>query len=199
MKAKEHQSIRIFRNPLLERCTHVHPLTPLILWTPFIFFLLWQGLARNLIIIEWIAVFLTGLLFWSLTEYLMHRFVFHFPAKSKAANYLVHLFHGLHHDDPNDPSRLVMPPVPAILMISTVYLLLYLWVPDRYFPVFMAAFLVGYLIYDYIHYATHHFSMKSKVGRFLKKHHFHHHFSNHSVKFGVSNPLWDYVFDTYKK
>ena len=50
--------------------------------------------------------------------------------------------------------------------------------------------------YDYIHFATHHFKMSSPAARFLKRYHLQHHFQHHDAKYGVSSPLWDYVFRT---
>ena len=199
VEMKEYQSIRIFKNPLLERCTHVHPLTPLVIWGPVVLCFLWQALKLRLFFFEWVMVFISGLFSWTLIEYLMHRFFFHCSADSKIGRFLVQLFHGFHHDDPQDPTRLVMPPIPAVLILGLGCFWMHGMLPERYSFIFMASFLIGYLGYDYIHYATHHFSMKSRIGRFLKRHHFHHHFTDDSVKFGVSVPLWDYVFGTYKQ
>ena len=42
----------------------------------------------------------------------------------------------------------------------------------------------------------HHFKMNSNVGRYLKKYHLQHHFRHEKSKYGVSNPLWDYIFFT---
>ena len=61
----------------------------------------------------------------------------------------------------------------------------------------MGQFLIDYLIYDYIHYATHHFPMKNRVGRFLKKWHLQHHHTKEPIQYGVSNPLWDYVLGLF--
>ena len=190
------RSIQIFKNPFLERCTHVHPLTPLIIWGPFIGTLLWN--SPDLSLPEWILCPLAGLLFWTLTEYLLHRFVFHFPARSKTGKSLILLFHGHHHNDPSDPTRLVMPPLPAIIFTTIFYFIFKATLPDRFLFPFMAFFMIGYLMYDYIHYASHHFQMKFKPGNFLKHHHLLHHFSDQTCRFGVSSPLWDYVFGTFK-
>ena len=54
--------------------------------------------------------------FWTLTEYWLHRFVFHFEPEKGIGARLHWIIHGVHHDHPNDPLRLVMPPsvsVPA--------------------------------------------------------------------------------------
>ncbi len=197
MKKHTGESIRIFKNPILESFTHVHPIVPLVFWTPVIIFLFYYGaVVQQLTAREFIILFFAGFVLWTFTEYVMHRFVFHWDAKSSAGKYFVFLFHGLHHDDPQDPTRLVMPPVPAVILSGILYLIFSLIFPGRYLQVLMAYFMIGYLCYDYIHYATHHFAMTSKVGKFLRKYHLQHHYSGERSRYGVSSPLWDYMFNT---
>ena len=62
---------------------------------------------------------------------------------------------------------------------------------------FFGFFVVGYLAYDYIHYYVHHFIPKNRVGRYLKQNHMIHHFAADHARWGVSSPLWDFVFRTY--
>ena len=197
MKKHTGQSIRIFKNPILESFTHVHPIIPLLLWTPVILFLLYRGhVVKGVNTFEFIWLFFFGILLWTFSEYALHRYVFHWAAKNRATKYFVFLFHGLQHDDPQDPTRLVMPPVPAILIVAVLWAMFSLVFPVKYIDVIMAYFLVGYLCYDYIHYATHHFAMTSKVGKYLRKYHLQHHYSGERSKYGVSSPLWDYIFKT---
>ncbi len=197
MKNRSHESIRIFKNPILESFTHVHPIIPLLLWVPVIIFLFYRGISlKQVSNLELVILFVFGFLLWTFTEYMLHRFVFHWNAKGKAGKYFVFLFHGLHHDDPQDPTRLVMPPVPAIIIVSLLWLLFSVLFPAKYHEIIMAYFLIGYLCYDYIHYATHHFAMTSFFGKFLRKYHLQHHYSGERSKYGVSSPLWDYVFNT---
>lgn len=194
---KQYESIRIFKSPVLEWCTHVHPIIPLLLWAPVVLFFGYRGVTLfEYTSIEWIGLAVSGLLIWTWTEYALHRWVFHWKTKWSLGERFVFLFHGLHHDDPDDPTRLVMPPVPAILIMSLIYLLFSTFIPANYIEGFMVFFIIGYLCYDYIHYATHHFAMTSKVGRYLRKFHLQHHNSKEESKYGVSNPLWDYVLGT---
>jgi sterol desaturase/sphingolipid hydroxylase (fatty acid hydroxylase superfamily) len=196
-KPKTGESIRIFKNSILESFTHVHPIIPLILWVPVILFLFYRGgTFKEVDSLEFAVLFLAGILLWTITEYVLHRFVFHWDAKTKAGKYFVFLFHGLHHDDPQDPTRLVMPPVPAIIIVSLLWILFKAVFPSKYIEVLMAYFLIGYLCYDYIHYATHHFPMTSKIGRYLRKYHLQHHYAGERSKYGVSSPLWDYILNT---
>ena len=200
MKNNQTQSIRLFKSDFMESLTHVHPITPLVFWAPVILWFFYRSFNSDAISIEMfslVAVF--SLLIWTFTEYTLHRFVFHYKAKSRFGKYIIFLFHGIHHDDPNDKTRLVMPPVPAVMIVSILYFLFKQFIPGQLLNAFMGWFLIGYLIYDYIHYATHHFPMKGKTARFLKKWHIQHHHTKEPVQYGVSNPLWDYIFRTLPK
>lgn len=200
MKKSNTGSIRLFKNDFMESLTHVHPITPLVFWSPVIIWLLKEGLtADGLDVMTFSNVALVALLVWTFTEYFLHRFVFHYKASSRFGKYIIFLFHGIHHDDPSDKTRLVMPPVPAVIIVSGLYLFFKLFVPALFLKTFMGWFLIGYLIYDYIHYATHHFPMTSAVGKYLRKWHLQHHHTKESVQYGVSNPLWDYIFGTIPK
>ena len=194
---KPYPSIRLFENDFLERLSHVHPITPLVMWAPIATWLLWRGLAvYQLPGAALVAVVLAGMATWTFSEYALHRFLFHFKAKSKAGQWLVYLFHGNHHDDPKDKSRLVMPPAGAIPIMALLYLLFGLVIPQPWIQPFCGGFIIGYLVYDYIHYSTHHFPMKNPVARFLKHYHLKHHYSGETGRYGVSSPLWDWVFGT---
>ena len=170
MKKAGESSIRLFKSDFMESLTHVHPITPLIFWSPVICYFLYQGLVvDSLSTTSFFVTAFVSLLVWTFTEYFLHRFVFHYNASSRFGKYIIFLFHGIHHDDPNDKTRLVMPPVPAVMIVTALYFFFKAFVPAVYLNTFMGWFLIGYLVYDYIHYATHHFPMKSKTARFLKK------------------------------
>ncbi|MFZ8934547.1 MAG: sterol desaturase family protein [Bacteriovoracaceae bacterium] len=196
-KKNDKSSIRLFESNILESFTHVHPITPLLLWTPIVLFLFYKSHTtfHHSAVIN-ITVFVVAGLVWTLTEYVLHRYAFHYPAKSEWGKKIIYLFHGIHHDDPDDATRLVMPPLPGLLIMFMISNFFKLFVPAEYFYLFMGGFICFYLCYDYIHYATHHFRMTSKVGRYLKSYHLKHHYTKDPVKYGVSNPLWDYVFGT---
>jgi sterol desaturase/sphingolipid hydroxylase (fatty acid hydroxylase superfamily) len=194
---KAHQSIRLFENDFLERLTHVHPIVPLLFWSPVVVWLLWRSFAMHqLPLLPVLGIGVLGLVTWTLTEYCLHRFVFHYPARSRVGKWFVYLFHGNHHDDPRDKTRLVMPPAGAIPIMAALFFLFGLVIPAPWIEPFGAFFIVGYLIYDYIHYATHHFPMKNPVAKYLRRHHLKHHYSGERGRYGVSSPLWDFVFGT---
>jgi sterol desaturase/sphingolipid hydroxylase (fatty acid hydroxylase superfamily) len=193
------QSSRLFKNPVLEALTHVHPSVPFIVWIPIVLYFLYFTATQTESTPGFIALyFVLGTLFWTITEYGMHRYVFHFPATSKAGKYLVFLFHGIHHDEPNDATRLVMPPVVSLVLGSAFYYLFkFALGPVNAMP-FFSGFISGYLVYDYMHFAIHHFRPRTEFGKKIKKHHMEHHFLEKGGKWGVSNTLWDHVFGTMK-
>lgn len=188
------ESVRLFRSDWLELFTHVHWSVPIILYVPVsLHFLLRPSAATRAVAA---LLFASGVLFWTFTEYLLHRFVFHYQPSSAWGRRIHFLAHGVHHDYPNDSTRLVMPPSVSVPLAILFYGFFSLLIPVRFLPTFFAGFLLGYVCYDTIHYATHHAPMKGKLGRWLKHHHLRHHYLDNGRGFGVSTPLWDYVFGT---
>src|SRR2546421_8605902 len=102
-------SPRMFDSEFFERLSRVHPIVPPLIFGPAIVFLLVEGVARGA---GWAtpAWLLGGYVFWTLTEYWLHRIVFHFEPEKGIGARLHWIIHGVHHDHPNDPMRLVMPP-----------------------------------------------------------------------------------------
>ncbi len=90
-----------------------------------------------------------------------------------------------------------MPPAGALPIIVVLWLIFNLVLPAPWAEPFTGFFIIGYLIYDYIHYATHHFPMRHPALQFLKHYHMRHHFSKDPGRYGVSSPIWDLVFGTY--
>ena len=169
------ERVRLFENDPLERLSRVHPLAPLRLWMPLIATILWRTLTLHRLQPEVVAA-VTGLFVWSLTEYLVHRFVLHFAGASPAGRRLQFIVHGVHHEAPDDPTRLLMPPAPAIAGFAILYEAL----PGRARPrigrAFSAGFLMSYLIYDYVHFAGHRSRPRMGLGRFARRRHMLHHF-----------------------
>jgi dihydroceramide fatty acyl 2-hydroxylase len=195
---RKEQSIRLFRSELLEALTHVHPIVPLIVWGPVAVYLLWRSASVNGIpTAQIVGVGVLGLVVWTLAEYGLHRFVFHFRAQSRVGRYLVFLFHGVHHAAPRDKTRLVMPPAGSIIVMAALYPVFRFAVPAPWIEPFVAFFIIGYLVYDYTHYATHHFPMRTPPLHFLKVYHLQHHYGAEGLRYGVSSPVWDRVFGTY--
>jgi sterol desaturase/sphingolipid hydroxylase (fatty acid hydroxylase superfamily) len=194
------ESARLFESSFLELFTHVHWSVPLIVFLPIVTYFLYQAILNPELSAGAVGLsFAAGVLVWTFTEYILHRYVFHYEPKSFIGKRLHFLLHGVHHDYPNDSLRLVMPPVVSLPLAAIFYYLFLFLVGTTFLPGFFAGFIVGYLCYDMIHYATHHAPMKSKTGLLLKHHHMRHHYQTDDFNYGVSSPLWDFVFRTYQE
>jgi dihydroceramide fatty acyl 2-hydroxylase len=191
-------SPRMFDNDFLDRFTRVHPIVPVVLFVPVILFLAKTGGERAgaAATLGWA---LGGYAFWTLTEYWLHRVVFHFEPEGGIGRRLHWMIHGVHHDHPNDPLRLVMPPSASIPLASAFVALFWFALGPANAPGFAAGFLAGYLAYDMLHYHVHHHRPRTRTGRRLRELHMRHHFQDDGSGFGVSAPYWDHVFGTAPK
>ena len=185
----------MFSSGLLNRFTRVHPAVPVLLYVPVIALLAVTGAGRSGLAGAALLVAL-GYAFWTLTEYWLHRTVFHFEPASRLGRRLHWMLHGVHHDHPNDPLRLVMPPSASVPLAALFCLAFWLVLGSAAAPAFAAGFLGGYLVYDMVHFALHHHTPRSAIGRRLRELHMRHHFQDHERGFGVSAPWWDVVFGT---
>jgi sterol desaturase/sphingolipid hydroxylase (fatty acid hydroxylase superfamily) len=188
----------MFDNPLLEVLSRVHPVVPPALYLPVVTFCLVRAIGHEGLGVAAVAgVFALGLLTWSLAEYLLHRFVFHFQPDTRWGGRLHFIIHGVHHDYPHDPMRLVMPPSVSIpLAVGTFFGFQALLGPAWSLP-FFAGFVIGYLFYDMTHYHIHHHRSQNRLSLLLRRYHYRHHFQQSSRGFGVTSPVWDKVFGTF--
>jgi 4-hydroxysphinganine ceramide fatty acyl 2-hydroxylase len=194
--SNRNESVRMFESDFLEFFSHVHPIAPLVIYLPVLSYLLYVALALRSLALPLVAgLFVAGILIWSFVEYSMHRWAFHYEPRSRWGKRLHFMLHGVHHDYPNDASRLVMPPSVSIPLAFLFYGLFFL-IFGRLAPASFAGFLAGYLFYDELHYATHHFAMKRGLLLWLKRYHMRHHYQDDETAFGVTSPLWDYAFGT---
>ena len=190
------ESTRIFKSSLLEGLSKVHYLVPLFIFIPIIIFFIVQALTHQLGLAGFFVFFLIGLLVWSATEYLLHRFIFHYYPTSNIGKRIHFIFHGVHHDYPKDKKRLVMPLSASIPMATIFYFLFFLVLQQNQLFAFFPGFLLGYLIYDMLHYAMHHYNFKSGIMKKIKQHHMLHHYHDSSKGYGVSSALWDDILQT---
>lgn len=191
------ESVPMFQRRWMDVFSRVHPAVPHLLYVPFIGFLLYLAWRARVPAVYIVSLFALGLFLWTFAEYILHRFVFHFHTKTAFGRRVWFIIHGVHHDYPRDSRRLVMPP-----SVSIPLCVLFYWVfrlsfgPDYMFPVF-AGFVLGYLGYDTLHFASHHWTMKGRFGLYLQHQHLRHHYQDPDRNFGVSSPIWDFVFRTY--
>lgn len=184
---------RQFDSDFLEFFSRCHGSLPLIIYGPIVAYLGYLTFTRtDISVAAALGLVAAGVFIWTFAEYWLHRVVFHFERLPK----LHYFLHGIHHVYPNDRYRLVMPPgasaVPALLFWLLAWAVLGF---ELALPTF-AGFAIGYLWYDMTHWWTHAGKARTRWGRMLRRHHMLHHFKDHDAYFGVSTPLWDYVFGT---
>ena len=80
--------------------------------------------------------FMSGVIFWTFFEYVMHRFVFHLVSENPRAKRIAYVMHGNHHEFPRDRQRLFMPAVPSLIISSVVFLLMYALMGTNVFVIF---------------------------------------------------------------
>src|SRR5579863_8562825 len=138
---------QLFKNAYLEMLTKTHPLVIWGMYLPVIGYMLYRSsflLDFNIPTI--ILIFISGMLFWTFFEYIMHRFAFHWVAESERARKFVYVMHGNHHHFPRDKERLFMPPVPSLILATGLFFLFRLALGNQIF-MFFPGFLIGYLLY----------------------------------------------------
>jgi dihydroceramide fatty acyl 2-hydroxylase len=185
----------MFESRLLDFFSRVHPLVPALVFVPVIVGMSIWGLSR-LGVASMFGFAIGGYALWTLFEYWLHRLVFHFEPQAGVGARLHWIIHGIHHEHPNDPLRLVMPPAVSMPLGAIVFGVLYLIFGGRYAPGLGAGFFTGYLAYDMLHYYVHHFTPRGRLGRMLRERHMRHHFQDDTRGFGISAPYWDEVFGT---
>jgi hypothetical protein len=179
--------------------SRVRPWHVVLIWGPFTLYMLWRaaGHMRPLPLVLWAAL---GVFSWTLLEYGLHRFVFHFKpsAHSELQKEASFLIHGIHHDYPWDRDRLVMPPTVTALIAAAVWFAFRPLLPGVEHA-WMAGMVGGYVWYDLTHYYLHHAAPTTRAGKWLRRYHLVHHFQTPEVRYGITTPLWDLVFRTYPK
>lgn len=186
----------LFESDFLNFFSRVHPAIPAAVFLPAIVAMEWLGASGGYAAWQLTLLTIAGTVVWTLTEYWLHRLVFHWEPDNGFGRRMHFIIHGIHHDHPNDKLRLVMPPAVSI-PLAALFLLGFsaLFGTPAAYPIF-AGFIGGYLVYDYTHYYVHHFVPRSQLGKQLREQHMRHHFQDHRYGFGVSSPLWDVVFRT---
>ncbi len=190
---------RVFKNKFLESLTRTHIAVPLVIFygaaVGLVGISLYYGIVAPMANL-WL--FLGGFVFFTLVEYVVHRYAFHINTDTPGRAKFQHTFHGVHHDSPRDKSRLAMPPV-ASVTLATILFLSYRLILGLYGLPFAAGFLAGYASYLVIHYSIHAFRPPNNFFKILWIHHAIHHYKEPEAAFGVSSPLWDHIFRTLPK
>lgn len=194
--ASNTQRVRLFESERLERLTLMSPRTFAISWLillPLIALAGWLGSSHE--IAPMLGLIAAGGVVWTLFEYAMHRFLFHLESEFKPVKWFVYLIHGNHHVSPNDPLRGLMPLPVSISVGLLVWAACHAALGPQGTWLFLG-FMIGYVVYDSVHFACHQWQMRGRIGRMFKRHHMRHHYIAETGNYAISALFWDRVFAT---
>lgn len=186
--------VTLFRNGFFESFT-VFPLAGFLILWPLVLIAV-AYVAFSSMPTPWVPLWVVmGWVVWSATEYALHRFVFHLDPKSSWLKQVIFVIHGNHHASPNDPLRNLMPPIISLPLGGAIWgLMVFAFGPVGHWLFF--GFILGYVIYDLVHFACHQFAMKGAFWRVLKQHHMRHHFDRVEGNYAITGMIWDRLTGT---
>ena len=195
-RPKHKGSAQLFQNPVLERLSHTHIALPVGIFALTAVISLSYGLIYSFMTAaSAFGLFLLGLLAFTLAEYVVHRYLYHLPATSPGRAKLQYTMHGVHHEYPKDKTRLAMPPIITVFVVSLLFFIFRLSFGSHAFGL-LAGFTFGYATYLFVHYAIHAYSPPKNFLKVWWTHHSQHHYRQDEVAFGVSSTLWDHIIGT---
>ena len=180
----------------------------LMAWVRFCSFWIYPSLACLLLFLSlqqgtpwkqllWLIPF--GWLIWSLLEYALHRFFFHWIPHHRSIRKIVQSLHFNHHGDSRNPDKILVRPIYS-LPVSALFLGGFYTVTGSLFAAsaLLTGLWLGFLYYEFVHYRLHLSKADGGLLKYQRQGHFYHHFVDPNHCFGVTSPLWDWVFGTYR-
>lgn len=190
---------KLFQNPVLEWLSRTHIAIPISIFViASITMLYWAASESLLGGLSITGIFLLGLLVFTWVEYMVHRHVFHMITNTQLKEKIQYASHGIHHDFPRDKTRLAMPPLVSAAIVAFLYLVFKLLMGNYVFA-FLPGFITGYSAYLFVHYIVHAYQPPKNIFKSLWVNHGIHHYKDSERAFGVSSPLWDYIYRTMPK
>jgi len=141
-----------------------------------------------------------GVLSWTLIEYVLHRFIFHYSPRSAFGKKVVYAAHLSHHENPRATNRLFSSLLVSV-PIATPYVLLS-WIVTGSIQAasyLFAGLTAGYFCYEWLHFQAHHRRPRLRIFRYLRKYHLLHHYQTPELRFGVTSPLFDVILRTFRR
>lgn len=148
----------------------------------------------------WIAIVI-GMATYALSEYLVHRFLFHMKTpESPLLLKMIKRLHFDHHVDPKDLPLLFLPlwfSLPNFTISAGIF---YLITTNLQLTIaYITGLITYFLYYEWSHYVAHRpIKPWSKFGDNIKKAHLWHHYKNENYWFGVTHMTADKTLGTYK-
>jgi sterol desaturase/sphingolipid hydroxylase (fatty acid hydroxylase superfamily) len=191
--------IKVFKHPILNKLSRTNPLVAISIYCLISLGMVIYGFAVSTpLLTHSVALFVAGLLLFSLVEYATHRFMYHSGENYQDEKNWQYKVHGVHHAVPNEKDLLALP-IPLALLVSGLLFMLFYLPMGQHALFFFPGFLSGYAAYLFVHYKVHTSKPPKNAFSYLWKHHLIHHYSDDERAYGVSSPLWDIVFGTMPK
>jgi sterol desaturase/sphingolipid hydroxylase (fatty acid hydroxylase superfamily) len=186
-----------------ERQTALRRLVPLVsFYTSFTLLAVCMAAAYSPHRFRSLLFFVLGIALWTPLEYFVHRRVLHgpFPDGEGFWKHLLHKqfdhLHWEHHLKPWSGKTIsgsldqTLPVVFALVLSSFL-------TPPYTMLLTVAGIAQSYVIEEWVHYSVHFEHFKGRYFRYIKKHHLYHHSPRgYDLGFGLTNGIWDIVFDT---
>lgn len=172
-----------------------HPVVPFVVWAPVAAWLFYFA-AAEITATHAVLWVLTGLVAWTLLEYILHRGLFHWQPQNVTLRRWISNLHLQHHGNPNDSGKMFVGPLSALLVLLPLYSIFSLVIPESPRPLFLGGLLIGYLAYEYLHYAMHRVTLPTVWGRSRQREHLAHHSDSPDANFGVTSGVWDVLLRT---
>jgi sterol desaturase/sphingolipid hydroxylase (fatty acid hydroxylase superfamily) len=138
-----------------------------------------------------------GMMLWFTGEYLLHRFAMH-HLHGKGMMSREHLEHHVHSTWRFSYTHLLS--WTGVVVVGAA-----IWLPVGWLVngtatgiLLAAGWAGGYAFYEFQHARSHLVPPRGRYGRWIRRHHLHHHFGRPMSNHGVSMPLWDHVFGTHE-
>jgi sterol desaturase/sphingolipid hydroxylase (fatty acid hydroxylase superfamily) len=173
--------------------------------TPFYFY---SVVATTLAAVSWsgresgariLLLIAFGLLSWGFVEYFLHRFIFHYDARSDSGRKVLYAAHLSHHENPHATDRIFGRLGMTVPIAASYWLLAWLVTSSwRDASNLFIGVIAGYFFYEWLHFQCHHGKSRLPLLRYLKKYHLLHHHKTPNLRFGVTSPLFDLIFGTFQ-
>lgn len=141
--------------------------------------------------------FILGVFFWTFLEYVLHRFLGHSP-KGMLKKTRFFKEHKKHHYIKNYFVTLKDKLLTAVFLGVCTTLIFHFLIHQNISKYFLLGLLSMYFFYEIIHRRLHLYPPKNRYASFLRHHHNYHHYVDDTMNHGVTSPLWDLVFRTFK-
>jgi sterol desaturase/sphingolipid hydroxylase (fatty acid hydroxylase superfamily) len=174
-------------------------LTPVYFYTTVVVCLIAVTRNNTFSALQNLLLVVVGVLSWTLIEYGLHRFVFHYSARSEFGRKLLYAAHLSHHENPTATSRLFSSLLVSLPVATAYFLLGRIATGSWHAATFLFAGLTaGYFCYEWLHFQAHHRRPRLRLFRYLRKYHLLHHHQTPELRFGVTSPLFDLLLGTFR-